>query len=755
MSRPVPQSEPSPRKQSWLNSHLWQIQPVRDVMLLAAVFGLLWLGYRLSIVTVPLLLALLLAYLFEPLVARATRKGRVSRQGAAAGILILGLVTVVVPVTLGGSFAVVQGARFAQSVARDVSLLQQSIDNPNNVELRTQLRERGNPWLRVRDYVVEQQRRVEVQRARSQSDPAADVKEGADPKDAPEPKPEPKPQTDSPLIQIPKESLGALPESASQIGWTRPNETEYADAKWPQIPAGKDAEPRPISLPDSDWSPRRPDTDGRVVLLYFFHPSIKDMQANKEALVDVARRDFPRDVVAIGVMTTFPQELGFEISDAQSTADYLRAQLSTQMDRLDKDDSRYFVIDPNRRVFDAISDTPTSPLPPLIAVVSTDGLVRWWGKVGTPGFHASLAQIVRVDPGVKARHKAESTWRKAHAAATEPPATEPAATNPAGPGPLGATPPSSAGTDSSSPMSPAAPDLPDAADIPANPLAEAAENKEESDPITIRERFADAVEALAPEDTYLAIQWAINVLRANAESIGAQLLQAGGGAFGAAINTFGAVARILFTIFLTGFFFYFMCVSWPRVVSLGRDMIPDRNRERTVTLIGKMDRVIASFIRGRLTIGAIFVVYYILGYWFIGIPAPFILGALVGMLTIVPYAASVCLIGSVLLMALAPYDDFRGEWWWIVGAPIVHYWLGQLADDYFLTPAIQGKQTNMDMPTILFASIAGGALAGVYGLLLAIPVAACIKILLIEVFWPHFKRWKQGRAADPLPLPKE
>lgn len=546
MSRPVPPTEPAPRKQSWLNSHLWQIQPVRDVMLLAAVFGLLWLGYRLSIVTVPLLLALMLAYLFEPLVARATRKGRVSRQGAAAGILILGLVTVVVPVALGGSFAVVQGARFAQSVARDVSLLQQSIDNPNNVELRTQLRERGNPWLRVRDYVVEQQRRVQLQRTikDEEIDDATGLPKARDEKSADGDESEP--DTTSPLMQIPREPLN---EPAKDANGAKPE-------------SGK---------------PDAPNT-----------PAVQSPPAE------------PRDA-----------------------------------------------------------------------------------------------------------------------------ATDPAAT-------------------------------PDASDTPASDAsADAASDPADDDPITIRDRFADAVEALAPEDTYLAIQWAISVLRANAESIGAQLLQAGGGAFGAAINTFGAVARILFTIFLTGFFFYFMCVSWPRVVSLGRDMIPDRNRERTVTLIGKMDAVIASFIRGRLTIGAIFVVYYILGYWFIGIPAPFILGALVGMLTIVPYAASVCLIGSVLLMALAPYDNFRGEWWWIVGAPIIHYWIGQLADDYFLTPAIQGKQTNMDMPTILFASIAGGALAGVYGLLLAIPVAACIKILLIEVFWPHFKRWKQGRAADPLPLPKE
>ena len=80
--------------------------------------------------------------------------------------------------------------------------------------------------------------------------------------------------------------------------------------------------------------------------------------------------------------------------------------------------------------------------------------------------------------------------------------------------------------------------------------------------------------------------------------------------------------------------------------------------------------------------------------------------------------------------------------------------LGQVLDDYVLTPLIQGKSTNMDTPSILFASMAGGTLAGVYGLLLAIPVAACLKILLKEVFWPRFRVWAEGKAKDFLPIGK-
>src|SRR5437773_10913641 len=105
MPDPTPKP-PAPQQPEWAHLHLWQIQPIRDALVIAAAIGLVYLGSRLSIVTVPLLVALLLAYLFEPLVARATRSGFVTRRAAAAGIIILLAVLVVVPVSIGATFGI-------------------------------------------------------------------------------------------------------------------------------------------------------------------------------------------------------------------------------------------------------------------------------------------------------------------------------------------------------------------------------------------------------------------------------------------------------------------------------------------------------------------------------------------------------------------------------------------------------------------------------------------------------------------------
>ena len=218
------------------------------------------------------------------------------------------------------------------------------------------------------------------------------------------------------------------------------------------------------------------------------------------------------------------------------------------------------------------------------------------------------------------------------------------------------------------------------------------------------------------------------------------------------LGLIGAAFGLSFMIFVTIFFFFFTSTEWVQLKGFGAKLLPDKNRDRIIDLLVKFDAVISGFIRGRITIAFIQGIVFSIGYFLIGVPGAFILGPVVAILSIVPYLALIGLPISVSLLALQGHDGFRGEWWWVLGAPTGIYFIGQALDDYVWTPLIQGKSTGMDTPTILFASLAGGALFGVFGLLIAIPIAACVKILIQEIFWPRFKEWAEGRADDPLPI---
>lgn len=446
----------------WSRLRLWQIQFVRDVAAIAIVYGVLWLGYELSIVTVPLLLAVFLAYLFEPLVKRAVARGKLSRRGVAAGIIATIAIAVVLPLVLGLAVAVVQGVQYTAVLGQNVTLLIQSaINEPENTQCRAELEAHGPLWVKIRDYIVTE-------------------------------------------------------------------EAKYQHSK------------HPVSSTEGIASPQDEPSSGAP-------------------------------------------------SGGQGTSETSRIEIAEQ-----------------------------------------------------------------------------------------------------------------------------------------------------------------------PSDVYNLVRAALKWVEANAGSLSERVLRGGTGVAGVvagfAAGTAGRAARLGFGAFLTSFFFFFICTGWGRVLQFWHSLIPERKQGRVVALMGKMDGVIAGFVRGRLTICAILMVYYTIAYSIIGVPAWLLMGPLMGALVIVPYAVSAGTPVTMLLMALQPASGFQGAWWWIIAAPLAVLLIGQFMDDYVLTPRIQGKSTNMDTPTILFASIAGGSLAGIYGLLVAIPTAACLKILLREAFWPRFKAWAEGKERDFLPL---
>ena len=95
--------------------HLWQIQPLRDLLWLLLVVIAIWVGYEMRAVTVPLLVALLLAYLFEPLIRWAADNAWIPLNRIAAitvllvfSILIfIAAMVLVIPLLLGQTLAFV------------------------------------------------------------------------------------------------------------------------------------------------------------------------------------------------------------------------------------------------------------------------------------------------------------------------------------------------------------------------------------------------------------------------------------------------------------------------------------------------------------------------------------------------------------------------------------------------------------------------------------------------------------------------
>jgi predicted PurR-regulated permease PerM len=220
----------------------------------------------------------------------------------------------------------------------------------------------------------------------------------------------------------------------------------------------------------------------------------------------------------------------------------------------------------------------------------------------------------------------------------------------------------------------------------------------------------------------------------------------------------GAIIALGLLAFLIPFYFFFFSVSFPTILTFFRSLIPERNRARAIELTSKMDRAVAGFVRGRIVICLLMGIMLAIGWMLCGVPYAIVLGILVGAFSLVPYLGGIGVplaVGLLGLEQLGLPPEQRMGIVHVILWPTVVFGIVQVIETYILTPTIAGKATNLDPVTILVAVLAGGVVGGVYGMILAIPVTACLKIIVTEVLLPKIRAWARGEAMDPLPLGRE
>ncbi len=227
------------------------------------------------------------------------------------------------------------------------------------------------------------------------------------------------------------------------------------------------------------------------------------------------------------------------------------------------------------------------------------------------------------------------------------------------------------------------------------------------------------------------------------------------GGAGQILNILGGAIAFGFLLFLIPFYLFFFSVAYPAIAEFGRGLIPEASRPRAFELLSKMDRVIAGFVRGRIIVSLLMGVGFAIGWWIIGVPYAILLGFIIGLFCAVPFLGIIGVplaVGLLFAQQIELPADERMAWWAIILWPTLVFVIVQTIESYALTPMIAGKATNLDPVTIIVAVLAGGSIMGVYGMLLAIPIAACLKILITDVLLPRVRAWTRGEAKDPLPI---
>ena len=170
---------------------------------------------------------------------------------------------------------------------------------------------------------------------------------------------------------------------------------------------------------------------------------------------------------------------------------------------------------------------------------------------------------------------------------------------------------------------------------------------------------------------------------------------------------------------------FYLLRDWDLLLANIRTLIP-RNRVKLVsTLAGECDRVLAEFMRGQLLVMLGQGIIYSFGLWITGLEFALLIGMLAGLVSFVPYLGFIVGVSTAIIAALVQFNDMVH----LVYILLV-FGTGQLIEGMLLSPLLVGERIGLHPVAVIFAVMAGGALFGFFGVLLALPVAAVVVVLL-------------------------
>ncbi len=195
-----------------------------------------------------------------------------------------------------------------------------------------------------------------------------------------------------------------------------------------------------------------------------------------------------------------------------------------------------------------------------------------------------------------------------------------------------------------------------------------------------------------------------------------------------------STATIINLVLLVPLYTFFFLWRFDHIVdSIERDYLPPKYHDRIVDIAKKLDAIIAEFFRGRLIVSIFVGLATSVSFMIVGVPFAWVLGLGIGVLNLVPYLSTIVGLPPALLMTYFSYFDF-----WHPLYALILFSIIQFIDAYILTPIIQQKTLGLHPITSIVVLMMGYQLAGIFGLLLAIPATAAVKVLIREFIWPDF-----------------
>ncbi|MDD3800608.1 MAG: AI-2E family transporter [Desulfuromonas sp.] len=202
----------------------------------------------------------------------------------------------------------------------------------------------------------------------------------------------------------------------------------------------------------------------------------------------------------------------------------------------------------------------------------------------------------------------------------------------------------------------------------------------------------------------------------------------------------GALSNLMLELALIPVLVFYFLRDFDRIVERVLINVKQRSRYDLRPYYLHFNRIVARYFRGQLLVAAFLACGYSLVLSLCDVSPALTLGLVAGLLGIVPYLGLVIGLGTALILALMQHGDLLHPLLVLGGFVLV-----QSIEGNIVTPRLVGASIGLHPAGVIFALMAGGALFGIGGMIVALPVAAFVVVLLEDV-WGLNLRGDPGQA---------
>jgi predicted PurR-regulated permease PerM len=195
-----------------------------------------------------------------------------------------------------------------------------------------------------------------------------------------------------------------------------------------------------------------------------------------------------------------------------------------------------------------------------------------------------------------------------------------------------------------------------------------------------------------------------------------------GTVLGAVSGVAGGIIGLLTIVILT---FYLLVEADTLGDNLLR-LFPREKRGRAAAAIRDITVKLSAWLGGQLLLGAIIGSTSAVGLWLLGIPYFYVLALLSAVGELIPVVGPI--LSAIPAIAVAATVSLNK-----VLLVIVFFVLQQQFENHVLVPKVMARQVGVSAVTVIVALLIGGRLLGIVGAILAVPTAAILQVLLVEL----------------------